>query len=121
MMLRIHVEDDTYDVEVEFLDDGAAKNAKPKDPEQVIPANVLRKRPPQKMAEDAFCRCPIAGRVTAIFGAIGQCVKRDERVMMIEAMKMETAVAPAVDGVIRAIHVSPGEAVKTGQILFELD
>jgi len=30
------------------------------------------------------------------------------------------SVGPEVDGVLKAIHVAPGDAVKAGQVLFEL-
>ena len=40
--------------------------------------------------------------------------------LIIEAMKMLNHVGPEVDGVVKAIHVSPGDAVKAGQVLFEL-
>jgi biotin carboxyl carrier protein len=40
--------------------------------------------------------------------------------MVIEAMKMQNNVSPEVDGVVKAVHVSPGDAVKAGQVLFEL-
>jgi biotin carboxyl carrier protein len=39
---------------------------------------------------------------------------------VIEAMKMEIPVGPAVDGTVKAIHVQVGDTVKTGQVLFEL-
>jgi biotin carboxyl carrier protein len=40
--------------------------------------------------------------------------------MVIEAMKMQNNVSPEVDGVVKAVHVSPGDAVQAGQVLFEL-
>jgi biotin carboxyl carrier protein len=41
-------------------------------------------------------------------------------VLVIEAMKMEIQIGPAVDGVLKTIQVKPGEAVSSGQLLFEL-
>src|ERR1017187_9927199 len=46
---------------------------------------------------------------------------RRQPVMVIEAMKMQNNVGPEVDGVVKAVHVSPGDAVKAGQVLFELE
>lgn len=115
MRLRIEVEGVSYEVKVEFLKD----EPKPA-PEIVVPEPVIRERPPQKLPEDRFCRCPITGRVILVMAARGQKVRRNEPVMVIEAMKMEINVGPAVDGILDAIHVKPGDTVKTGELLFEL-
>ena len=81
---------------------------------------MTRLRPPLKLLEDTFCRSPIAGRITAVLAVPGQAIRKNEPVMVIEAMKMEIQIGPAVDGVIKTIQVKPGEAVSTGQLLFEL-
>lgn len=85
-----------------------------------IPESVLRVRAPQRLPEDAVCRSPIAGLVITVLATVGQQVSRLQAVMVIEAMKMENNVCPEVDGVLKAVHVSPGDAVKAGQVLFEL-
>jgi len=90
------------------------------EPEIVIPESVLHARPPQRLPEDAVCRSPIAGLVIAVLATAGQQVARRQPVMVIEAMKMQNNVSPEVDGVLKAVHVTPGDAVKAGQVLFEL-
>jgi biotin carboxyl carrier protein len=67
------------------------------------------------------CRSPIAGVVVAVLAAAGDKITRRQPVMIVEAMKMLNNVSPEVDGVLKAVHVSPGDAVKAGQVLFELD
>ena len=89
-------------------------------PTFAIPEQVLHSRPPQRLPEDAVCRSPIAGLVIAVLAAPGEQVKKQQPVLVIEAMKMQNHVGPVVDGVVKAIHVSPGAAVKAGQVLFEL-
>jgi biotin carboxyl carrier protein len=116
--LRIHVEGRPYDVEVDVLP--AAGRTHPNGRPAAIPESVLRPRPPQKLAEDSSCRSPIAGRVVAIVSVPGGTVRRNQPVVVIEAMKMEIPVGPAVDGTVKAIHVQVGDTVKTGQVLFEL-
>jgi len=91
-----------------------------REPEIAIPETVVQPRPPQRLPEDAVRRSPIAGLVIAVIAAPGQAVRRHEAVLIIEAMKMQNHVGPEVDGVLKAIHVSPGDAVKAGQVLFEL-
>ena len=90
------------------------------EPDIAIPESVLHARPPQRLPEDAVCRSPIAGLVIAVLAAAGDQVTRRQPVMVIEAMKMQNNVGPEVDGVLKAVHVSPGDAVKAGQVLFEL-
>ena len=90
------------------------------EPEIAIPETVLHARPQPRLAEDAVCRSPICGQVIAVFAAAGQPVARRQPVLVIEAMKMENHVSPEVDGVLKTVHVSPGDKVKAGQILFEL-
>ena len=85
-----------------------------------IPAAVLQSRPPLRLPEDAVCRSPIAGLVIAVMIPAGQPIKRHQPVLIIEAMKMQNHVSPEIDGVIKTMHVAPGNAVKANQILFEL-
>jgi glutaconyl-CoA/methylmalonyl-CoA decarboxylase subunit gamma len=121
MKLRIEVEGRVYDVNVEKLDEPHAPHREEPGPAVEIPAAVTRVRPPQKLLEDTYCRSPIAGRVIAVVASVGQRVRKNEPVLVIEAMKMENKIGPAVDGVITSIHVKPGQAVACGQMLFELD
>src|ERR1035441_2190988 len=90
------------------------------EPDIAIPESVLHARPPLRLPEDAVCRSPIAGLVIAVLATVGEQVGRRQPVMVIEAMKMQNNVSPEVDGVVKAVHVSPGDAVKAGQVLFEL-
>jgi len=113
------LEGHSYDVRVEFVPD-TQPNHNGHAPAVVPPPEVTRARPPQKLPEDRFCRCPITGRVVSIIASAGQKVRKNETVMTIEAMKMEINIGPAVDGVVETVHVSPGDMVKTGQVLFEL-
>jgi len=120
MKLQIDVEKKSYEVTVEFLEDphNGHRNWQPADID--IPDSVTRPRPQVKLLEDTYCRSPIAGRVAAIVAVAGQAMRKNEPVLVIEAMKMEIQIGPAVDGVLKTIRVKAGEAVSTGQLLFEL-
>jgi oxaloacetate decarboxylase alpha subunit len=115
--LRIEIEGTSYEVAVEVLPGQA--NYQPGEVE--IPAAVLRPRAPMKLLEDTFCRSPIAGRIVAVLAVNGQPIRKNEPVLIIEAMKMEIEISSAVDGVIQAIHVKTGESVSSGQLLFEVE
>jgi len=120
MKLRIDVEKTSYEVTVEFLEDGHNGHRHWEPAEISIPDSVTRPRPPLKLLEDTFCRSPIAGRIAAVLAVNGQALRKNEPVLVIEAMKMEIQIGPAVDGVLKSIRVKAGEAVSTGQLLFEL-
>jgi biotin carboxyl carrier protein len=120
MKLRIDVEKKSYEVTVEFLDDGHNGHRSWQAGEVSVPESVTRVRPPVKLLEDTFCRSPIAGRVSAVVAVNGQMLHKNEPVLVIEAMKMEIQIGPAVDGVLKTVRVKAGEAVSTGQLLFEL-
>jgi biotin carboxyl carrier protein len=120
MRIRIQVEGRVYDVDYDMLDDarGGPENGGPT--ETPVPESVLRPRPPHRLPEDGSCRSPIAGRVTAVVGEVGGNVQRNQPVIVLEAMKMEVPIGPAVGGTVKAIHVERGDLVKTGQVLFDL-
>jgi len=120
MKLRIEIEKKSYEVTVDFPDGAQNGHRNWEAGEVEIPENVTRTRPHLKLQEDLFCRAPIAGKVSAVLAAEGQSMRKNETVLVIEAMKMEVQIGPAVDGVIKTVHVKPGEAVSTGQLLFEL-
>ena len=120
MKLRVHVEDRAYEVDVEFLDSEQTDDESRRAAGIPIPESVLRPRPPQKLPEDSVCRSPIAGRVAAVTTAAGRKVRHNEPVVVIEAMKMEVPIGPAVDGTVGVVHVEAGDNVTAGQALFDL-
>lgn len=97
-----------------------APDASATEPEIAIPESVFHARPQHRLPEDVVCRSPICGQVIAVMAVAGQSVIRHEPVLVIEAMKMQNYVGAEVDGILKAVLVSPGDAVKAGQVLFEL-
>ena len=73
------------------------------------------------LSDDKVCRSPIAGVVFKINVTVGQKIVVDELVTVLEAMKMETNITAHVAGTVKKIYVSPGEAVKNGQVLIEFE
>jgi biotin carboxyl carrier protein len=120
MKLRVSVEDRAYDVEVDILNNSDRAEPGPALAEAAVTELVLRPRPPQRLPGDCVVRSPIAGRVVAILAAPAQEFRRHQGVVLLDAMKMEVPIGPAVDGTVRAIHVAAGDAVATGQVLFEM-
>ncbi|MBQ4328669.1 MAG: biotin/lipoyl-binding protein [Lentisphaeria bacterium] len=63
---------------------------------------------------------PLPGTVTKILVKAGDAVKAGDTVMVIEAMKMETPVAAAQDGVVASIDVTVGAVVGEGDALLSI-
>jgi len=64
---------------------------------------------------------PTDGMVASVNCTVGQTVRRGERLLLIEAMKMETAIDAPCDGVVQRVHVAAGDAVRSGNMLVSID
>ena len=60
------------------------------------------------------------GRVVAVLVQEGESVAAGQGIVVLEAMKMENEIRAEHDGTVRQIFVQPGQAVDTGEALFEL-
>ncbi len=75
---------------------------------------------PKMIPPEDVIRCPMPGMVVAIPVKQGERIYRGQDLISIESMKMETFVASPSDGRIESIHVAPGQAVDSGDILIKL-
>ena len=64
---------------------------------------------------------PMPGKVSAVAVRRGQMVKMGERLLSIEAMKMETAIYSPRDAQVDQIHVEPGAVVESRDLLVTLE
>jgi biotin carboxyl carrier protein len=64
---------------------------------------------------------PMVGKVLKVEKKVGDRVEEDEVVIVMEAMKMEIPVVAPAEGVLRALKVSPGQAVEADQLLAEIE
>jgi geranyl-CoA carboxylase alpha subunit len=64
---------------------------------------------------------PMHGRLLALPVAIGDVVDRGQTVAVLEAMKMEHALAAPLAGRVRALHAAPGAQVGPAQLLIEIE
>lgn len=60
---------------------------------------------------------PLPGTIMQIFVNVGDQVKRGDKILMYEAMKMENNFLAEVDGVIKEIKVKVGDNVLQGAVL----
>jgi excisionase family DNA binding protein len=63
---------------------------------------------------------PMPGRVIAVPAVEGARVEVHEPVVVLEAMKMENAVAASATGTVAVVHVRPGQQVQKGDLLVEI-
>jgi 3-methylcrotonyl-CoA carboxylase alpha subunit len=61
-------------------------------------------------AADDTILAPMPGTVIAVNAAPGQTIARGETLLVIESMKLETAVKAPRDGVVEAVHVAVGQS-----------
>jgi Acetyl/propionyl-CoA carboxylase, alpha subunit len=126
--LRITVNGVTYEVEVEVLQDDEESalqaptsiNAVPPPPPRTptTPATAPDTPPPSSTSPGVLVS-PIAGIVAEIKVKVGDQVKENDPLVVIEAMKMNSNVSSPVAGTIRAINVKVGDSVRQGQPLLE--
>jgi methylmalonyl-CoA carboxyltransferase 1.3S subunit len=129
MKLKIRIDDEVYEVDVEIEDDGGAEPARPgyrQLPVASIPfapavAPAGAAAPVSTASDDKVCRSPIAGIVVRINVRVGQQIKVNDPMVVLEAMKMETNITAPFDGVVKNVVVAEGQAVQPQQVLVEFE
>lgn len=73
-----------------------------------------------KCSEGVAVKAPIPGDVLSILVKVGDEVKKNQVLLMLEAMKMENEIVAPVDGKIVSLEVSKGDSVISGQVLLQI-
>ena len=60
---------------------------------------------------------PMSGKISEIFCKVGDQVKFEDEMMILEAMKMENPIFAPVDGTISDIKIAVGAMVDANQVL----
>ena len=66
-------------------------------------------------------KAPMPGLILDINVEIGQEIKEDDTILILEAMKMENIITAPRDGVIKSISAEKGDAVEKNQLLIEFE
>ena len=66
-------------------------------------------------------KAPITGKIVSIVVNVGDQVKTDDEVVIMDAMKIEIPISAPEDGTVQKINVKEGDSVKTDQVLAILD
>ena len=93
----------------------AATVAKPAAKPAAAPAGVVAK-PAAAAASGAgeTVASPLPGVILEVCVAVGDAVKKGQKVMVLEAMKMENVIEATADGTVTAIKVDKGDSVLEG-------
>lgn len=75
---------------------------------------------PAPAGEGQLVEAPTPGIIVKVLVEVGSIVAKDQPLVVMEAMKMESEVNAPVAGKIAEIHVSSGDAVQAGDALFTI-
>ncbi|WP_024845868.1 pyruvate carboxylase subunit B, partial [Paracoccus pantotrophus] len=78
-------------------------------------------RPKADPANEGHLGAPMPGVVASVAVTQGQKVNPGDLLLTIEAMKMETAIHADRAGVIKALHVRPGEQIDAKDLMIEME
>jgi biotin carboxyl carrier protein len=128
LKLKVTVNGKVYEVDVEVFE------PEPAGPVYVPPAGSVRvpaaapsSPPPASPGpaaaadESKVCRSPIAGTVAKVPVQVGQAIKVNDVLMVLEAMKMETVITAPIAGKVARINAAVGDFVQGGQVLVEFE
>lgn len=83
-------------------------------------APKTKARPKADLADPAQVAAPIPGLIAALSVSVGAKVSKGDKLLMMEAMKMQTTVYAAVDGVVAELNVGVGDTVEAKDLLVRL-
>ena len=62
-------------------------------------------------------KAPMPGKILEVLVKVGDQVKEDDEVIMLEAMKMENPIYAPADGTVKEIKVKANDSVETEQLM----
>ncbi|MCL4868977.1 MAG: biotin/lipoyl-binding protein [Anaerolineae bacterium] len=69
---------------------------------------------------DGRIKAPIPGLINRVMVSQGEIVEAGQPLLVLEAMKMENEIRAGRDGVVSALHVTPGQSVTRNELLAEI-
>ncbi|MBL8235154.1 MAG: pyruvate carboxylase, partial [Bryobacterales bacterium] len=77
-------------------------------------------RPKADLGDPLQLAAPIPGLIAALSTSVGAKVAKGEKLLMMEAMKMQTTVYAPCAGVVAELHVALGDTVESKDLLIKL-
>ncbi|MCF8309467.1 MAG: biotin/lipoyl-binding protein [Bacteroidales bacterium] len=115
---QLEVNGTTYEVEIH-------QDVKKSKTPTLVRSEVPTKRQDSKIKKNIsttanVVKAPLPGNIIDILVSEGDEVKKGQKVLTYEAMKMENEVHAEKDGVVKSIKVAKGDSVLEGQELMEI-
>ena len=66
-------------------------------------------------------KAPMPGKVMKLAVAEGEEVRRNQTLVVVEAMKMENEIKTSIDGVVAKVHTAVGDLVDAEKVLIEIE
>lgn len=114
---KIEVNGTRYDVEVHKQ---VVQQKTPVLVRQEVPAPRRSETKIKKSIGASQIKAPLPGNIMQVFIKAGDDIKKGEKLLMYEAMKMENNILAEKDGTVSAIKVQAGDSVLEGDVLIEL-
>ncbi|MFI5356341.1 MAG: pyruvate carboxylase [Opitutales bacterium] len=83
-------------------------------------APKARARPKADLADSWQVAAPIPGLIVTLAVSVGAKVAKGDRLFMMEAMKMQTSVYAAADGIVAELHAAVGDTVESKDLIVKL-
>lgn len=83
------------------------------------PSEMKTSKPAEKKGAGVI-KSPLPGSILEVNVKVGDKVERGQKLLMLEAMKMENVVKADRAGEVKAVNVNAGDAVMEGEVLVEI-
>ncbi len=80
-------------------------------------APKTKARPKADLADPAQVAAPIPGLIATLSTSVGAKVAKGDKLLMMEAMKMQTTVYAPCDGIVSELHAALGDTVESKDLL----
>ena len=118
--LRVTVDGEVVEVEVEVERSGAASGSeagRPRPAELAGPVGLSA----ITQKDQKIIRSPMPGRIVSVSLKVWDEVAQGTEICILETMKMEQSVRVSQKGTVRAVFISPGQNVSVAEPLIQLE
>ncbi len=120
---QVSVNGNSYEVEVEEIGKGSSISSvtAPVAPTPVAPKAASA--PVQAPSAQGSIKivAPMPGKIVDVKVSVGQSVKQNDLVAVLEAMKMENEIFATASGTVTSVNVSAGSSVETNDVIITLN
>jgi glutaconyl-CoA/methylmalonyl-CoA decarboxylase subunit gamma len=82
--------------------------------------SVAKTSSPEAPKGSGYIKSPLPGTIMDIIVNVGDTVKAGQRLLLLEAMKMENSIDSDIEGKVISISVKKGESVMEGDVLLTI-